>query len=559
MLVKQNKVQELNRYVSTMTATTNKPVIVHLKSTNTTKPKRKDDSWTAKDTRQHLFLFGFCWMISYEFFSGGQGLSFATQLTASSRDTPQVAINVSAYDAIDDYITSFWSHWSDIASRTFDRGEIHDKDKAFVVESVNFTYPYPQVFSQEKMQGGSYRVCDECASTVVPGAGLCGKRVQKYLEGKTAVSDSALLKQVQIDVGTVKAFRICNSTCHPSVCFPVNMGEQPKVAVDAAAPRIRYAVTPNLVSIPTRFKVPRDVASLQEFITSKLTSPDQFLLHTSSPSIIKAPESIRAEIKNAVYLSAFRVSPKNGCGIPEYEGVKKHEGLNFLGLAIMDRYLNILKEVVLDVNTHIKLNPEKGKLIEDSIVNPKSFVFDAVQIFEHEGFLYLSNRANKLLPVRITTKMKDKRQVNEFNIPVLDKGSASIKLYSFRQFEMKFGTGEEKGVQIFQDTAGDTILESWAKTPHRTGRLGDFRTNGTFNDNIAVSAYEEAILVLPEPSYQNSAVGQGMAFLGGKCLKPQDNVDNVSSNLTYPSEMHALQEKKLHVVSNWRKPIIRIL
>ena len=122
--------------------------------------------------------------------------------------------------------------------------------------------------------------------------------------------------------------------------------------MDAVAPTIRSSQTLSLISIPSENQLPlEDEKRLRDYAASIQTT--RFHFYEFNPSIVRLPDA-QVPIDGAVYLASFRVSSQHNC-VADQEldlqlrgGTWSKKSMEYLGLAILDSKLQVLREVIVD-------------------------------------------------------------------------------------------------------------------------------------------------------------------------------------------------------------------
>ena len=187
-------------------------------------------------------------------------------------------------------------------------------------------------------------MCPACQEAKIKKVLSCRQRLRPWILSNHSYDallegQRALLKDYPKECG------VCDPrVCHAYADFPVGF--------DQAAPTAKWGATPTLQSLPDHFRIPaRTIArnTTTEYFANWTVG--DMILYTYNPSIIPAPESIRKELPDALYLASFRVSPLHTCG-PETYPFHRHRDVSYLGIAVMDKRLRILRDVVVDINGH---------------------------------------------------------------------------------------------------------------------------------------------------------------------------------------------------------------
>lgn len=125
--------------------------------------------------------------------------------------------------------------------------------------------------------------------------------------------------------------------------------------LDEAAPPILYAQTHFLQSIPLDAREQNGTLLIAEF----------------NPSIVKLPES-QIPYKEAVYLSAYRVSNQHNCGTNNH--TQNQNRVELLGLALLDENLNILQEGIYQIRQLYRIFEDPRLFVLHNRIYISSFV-----------------------------------------------------------------------------------------------------------------------------------------------------------------------------------------
>ena len=237
-------------------------------------------------------------------------------------------------------------------------------------------------------------LCTDCRFALAgshPNSNTCQWRLLRLLQLQQSNTTTATTTTQQTNNLTQAAQFLAQeerpdfcSRCDPAAC-----PDHEKVywRLDAAAPRTVSAVTHYLRhAIPPSHRLPASFngrnhnyndnshdISLQDYISDpRNVFPQKIHLFEFNPSIVQLPvDQIPPDLPNAVYLASFRVSNAHNClaepGL-RAESSKKSAVLDYLGLALLDTNLQILREVVIDAaQTMRRLQDARLFVLKDQI------------------------------------------------------------------------------------------------------------------------------------------------------------------------------------------------
>jgi hypothetical protein len=211
-------------------------------------------------------------------------------------------------------------------------------------------------------QEHSIRLCDECT---------CKERIHNL------TIRCITWRRAQFQVSASNSTNDCQA-CHLDLCLADYEGQG--LRFDEAAPRVSRTISHRLSSIPKERTISESV--LKENVSASF-QPDLFF--TCNPTIILISKDI--SLPNAAYIATFRVTNIQGCGfeIPWTPGY-----FNYLGLAMLDRDLQMLVDVV------IGLYPKRfGKRM---VAN-----FRDLRLFSHSKGQLLLSESYFVYPIAVTT------------------------------------------------------------------------------------------------------------------------------------------------------------
>jgi hypothetical protein len=250
-------------------------------------------------------------------------------------------------------------------------------DERFILESLENFRQYtfansmialkePIVPTPERKVYETDAHCPYCRFDLHNQKGLrtCGKKIIEIMKSKR-LRDSIGLDQ---NAATREAFRKAvvdskDGACQR--CDPASCTEKEKryFRIDDVAPKVSIAITHYLHSIPKKHRIPKEaLRNLTAYFSVKEhVHPARMYFFEFNPSIVKLPNDQKIS-SDAVYLASFRVSTCHNC-IPDANdymrmmngprsSVKKH--VEYLGLAVLNGNLEIVKEIVVNVKVVMK-------------------------------------------------------------------------------------------------------------------------------------------------------------------------------------------------------------
>jgi hypothetical protein len=187
----------------------------------------------------------------------------------------------------------------------------------------------------------------------------CGKKIIEGIssnrsDGFTGLDQSDVMREAILKVAKDSKDGACQR-CDPASCTET---EKRYFRIDDVAPKVSSAMTHFLHSIPKKHRIPKAaLANLTAYFSMKENvHPARMYFFEFNPSIVQLPKSQKTS-DDTVYLASFRVSTCHNC-IPDRNdyirmmngprsSVKKH--LEYLGLAVLNGDLEIVKEIVVSV------------------------------------------------------------------------------------------------------------------------------------------------------------------------------------------------------------------
>lgn len=272
-----------------------------------------------------------------------------------------------------------------------------------------------------------------------------------------------------------------------------------RAAVHGGAPPTLRSRVHFLDSIPLVHRFPgENLTNTTSYFLNweKGTSPD--ILFEYNPSLILLPLTARSEftvesngkdtkeIKPA-YLASFRVSSVHSCGIRTYAFWETGASRNFLGLALLDTQLNMVKgsDIVLDFNR---------------IFSPNRFEDFRLHLLNDTIFL---SSSNLLLPIQISSPKKiNKDYWAQHGLPNLFGNGMVVSILT----EIKSVAAKGKNFQYFSasdDKRSYFLLECWPSGPREVLALNHssllLKTNS--REQSTLSPLQSFITeVVPNPS-----------------------------------------------------------
>lgn len=331
-------------------------------------------------------------------------------------------------------------------------------------------------YSSATLDGIVVYVCDTCSKATVKETKM---GCIKYIAPLLLESNNATWQMLEYaqEAVAIQFPDECN-VCHPTICLGGTVDRE--VGFDAAAPKQLWGVVPALKSLPGQYRIPPHAMlnnnTLYKYVND--LPDDKYILHAYNPSLVPVPSNIVADLPNAHYLASFRLSTLQTCAPQTYQSsakVKKH--MNFLGLAVLDDQLQIIRDLIVDVNEHFG-----------------STHFEDFRLQILKGTTYVVHGRN-LLPIEVSTRSKGRGHIsNIFGDDGLYVKSLTDDVIQIRRVAPNF-----KNTHIFESADSKLYLEFWPEGPRKVKEVF-FR-----GDVDVVAGNQIDSSELPRPSFASHA------------------------------------------------------
>jgi hypothetical protein len=247
--------------------------------------------------------------------------------------------------------------------------------------------------------------CKLCEDAKVGNKSRCLKKIRN---ARKADPSYAGLLRVRTQIAA--EFRECR------VCGPAHCAVHVKTGIpfDRAAPRFYRAISHILPSLER---------------SANASIPKRWVYN---PTLVPMPKLLQDDLPQGVYLASFRVSTEPG-------GKMR----NFLGLAVLDAELAILRDVVVDFNAEV--NQQFGSMQD-------------FRLFIHQSTLFVADQSY-VVAVKVTTAVVPTSMANMVGTGLyLSLVSSTVK-----HIPQLPSTG--KNFNYFADAKGDLYVELWPSKP----------------------------------------------------------------------------------------------
>lgn len=291
------------------------------------------------------------------------------------------------------------------------------------------------------------------------------KPCQEITSCLDAMAISSLFSPTEVRDAMAKIATGECSVCHPDNNCTAHLLQL--LGFDQLAPRIQKSKTyVTLSSLPHNRKMPLNVAAYQQEEHSQTFTEGPLSIY--NPSIIPIPRATKDALKilsgaTPTYLASFRVTNVGACNVlPNFDW--RQYGVNLVAIAILDEYLEILDDILLDINKHVP--------------HLDANVFEDYRLFDIQGVIYLSHMS-LLLPieVNVTATPLDESATKRL-IPSVGNNNhqttTNIQVFipagKRRTIPKIKGAMPGKNFQYFDDLNGTSWIEFWP-SPHLVGKL----------------------------------------------------------------------------------------
>jgi hypothetical protein len=276
------------------------------------------------------------------------------------------------------------------------------------------------------------------------------------------------------------------SRCDPSSC---SNEEKVYFRIDDVAPSEVTATTHFLKSIPTVHRIPKEaLKNLTAYFSAKEhVHPSRKYFFEFNPSILKLPKNQRT-LDRAIYLASFRVSTCHDCVPNNDDYMMMVSGsrssvshTEYLGLAILDRDLSILQEVVVNMKSTMR-----------RFQDPRLFVLnDQLYVGSYHSIrpLWLMShgvdRKDSVLLEHVWPDAEMPKHLMMQGVRVGTKGHCSNDWKT---------QNKGKNLNYFLDSRNDTIVEIKAMGPYEKMNMSQVcdvyvRSNASFIQSNATIPY----------------------------------------------------------------------